>query len=142
MKQILKSPLSLALAASFVVAALGLASAADARPRLTGEEELAKALAGREAGKPVDCIYLPTVTSSRIIDKTAIIYEAGRTIYVNRPRNGADQLNDSDIMVLNLHSSQLCSIDIVHLHDQTSHFMTGFVNLGEFVPYTKPKKVG
>ena len=140
MKQILKNPLWLAFAAAVTVGALGLAGAADARPRLTGEEELAKALTGREAGKPVDCIYLPTITSSHIIDRTAIVYESGRTLYVNRPRNGADQLNDSDIMVLNLHSSQLCSIDIVHLHDQTSHFMTGFVNLGDFVPYTKPKK--
>ena len=140
MKHVLKTRIALALAASIVVGALGMASAANAKPRLTGEEELAKALTGREAGKPVDCIYLPTITSSHIIDKTAIVYEAGRTLYVNRPRNGADQLNDSDIMVLNLHSSQLCSIDIVHLHDQTSHFMTGFVNLGEFVPYTKPKK--
>ena len=141
MKQNLKNPLWLAFAAAVTVGALGLAGAADARPRLTGEEELAKALTGREAGKPVDCIYLPTITSSHIIDRTAIVYESGRTLYVNRPRNGADQLNDSDIMVLNLHSSQLCSIDIVHLHDQTSHFMTGFVNLGQFLPYTKPKKV-
>ncbi|WP_295633298.1 hypothetical protein [Novosphingobium sp.] len=141
MKQTFKNFHSLALAAAVTVGVLGLASTADARSRLTGEEELAKALAGREAGKPVDCIYLPTITSSHIIDRTAIVYESGRTLYVNRPRNGADQLNDSDIMVLNLHSSQLCSIDIVHLHDQTSHFTTGFVNLGEFVPYTKPKKV-
>lgn len=140
MKHVPKTRISLAVAAVMALGAIGLASAADARPRLTGEEQLAKALTGREAGKPVDCIYLPTITSSHIIDRTAIVYEAGRTIYVNRPRNGADQLNDSDIMVLNLHSSQLCSIDIIHLHDQSSHFMTGFVNLGEFVPYTRPKK--
>ena len=140
MKHVFKTRIALALAACVTTGASGLASTADARPRLTGEQELAKALDGRIAGKPVDCIYLPTITSSHIIDKTAIVYEAGRTLYVNRPRNGAEQLNDSDIMVLNLHSSQLCSIDIVHLHDQTSQFMTGFVNLGDFVPYTKPKK--
>ena len=141
MKHVVKARISLALAASLTLGALGLASAANARPRLTGEEQLAKAIDGRVAGKPVDCIYLPTITSSHIIDRTAIVYEAGRTLYVNRPRGGADQLNDSDVMVLNLHSSQLCSIDIIHLHDQSSHFMTGFVNLGEFVPYTRPKKV-
>lgn len=140
MKPILKNSLSFAVAASLAIGTIGQAGTADAKPRLTGEEELAKTLAGREAGKPVDCIYLPSVTSSHIIDKTAIVYESGRTLYVNRPRGGAEQLDDSDIMVLNLHSSQLCSIDIVHLHDQTSRFMTGFVNLGEFVPYTKPKK--
>ena len=140
MKHALKTKLPIALAAAVTAATFSLAPMAEAKPRLTGEEKLAKELEGRVAGKPVDCIYLPTITSSRIIDRTAIVYEAGRTLYVNRPRGGADQLNDSDIMVLNLHSSQLCSIDIVHLHDQTSHFMSGFVNLGEFVPYTKPKK--
>jgi hypothetical protein len=141
MMHALKNRLPIALAAAVTAATFSLAPMADARPRLTGEEQLAKTLGDRVPGKPVDCIYLPTVTSSHIIDKTAIVYEAGSTIYVNRPRSGADELNDSDIMVLNLHSSQLCSIDIVHLHDQTSHFMTGFVNLGEFVPYTRPKKV-
>ena len=144
MQPILKTPLSLALslalAASLAVGAFGLAGAANAWPRLTGEEELAKTLKDRVAGKPVDCIYLPTIQSSRIIDRTAIVYDSGRTIYVNRPRGGAEQLNDSDVMVLNLHSSQLCSIDIIHLLDQTSHFQTGFVNLGEFVPYTRVKK--
>lgn len=142
MKSASKTRILLAGAATLVAGALLTASAADARPRLTGEEELAKTLKDRVPGKPVDCIYLPTVTSSRIIDKTAIVYDAGSTVYVNRPRGGAQELNDTDIMVLNLHSSQLCSIDIVRLVDQTSHFPTGFVNLGEFVPYTKPKPVG
>ena len=141
MMHALKTRLPLALAAA-AAATFALAPMADARPRLTGEEELAKTLGDRVAGKPVDCIYLPTVTSSRIIDRTAIVYDAGSTIYVNRPRSGADQLNDSDVMVLNLHSSQLCSIDVVHLHDQTSHFMTGFVGLGEFVPYKRVKTAG
>lgn len=140
----MKSPtrILLAAAAALMAGALLAGPAADARPRPTGEEELAKTLDGRVAGKPVDCIYMPTVRSSRIIDRTAIVYEAGNTLYVNRPRGGAQDLNDSDIMVLDLHSSQLCSIDVVHLIDQTSHFPTGFVNLGDFVPYTKPKSAG
>ena len=127
--------------AAVLVAAtvLSLSVAADARPRVAPEEKLAKMLDGRVAGEPRDCIYLPSIRGSRIIDKTAIVYDAGRTLWVNRPRSGASSLDDDDILVTNLHGSgsQLCSIDIVRLHDRTSFFYSGFVGLGEFVPYRK-----
>ena len=120
---------------------LTLAVTADARPRLSPEQKLAKMLDGRVAGEPRDCIYLPSIRGSRIVDKTAIVYDAGRTLWVNRPRSGASSLDDDDILVTNLYGSgsQLCSIDIVRLHDRTSFFYSGFVGLGEFVPYRKVK---
>ena len=120
-------------------AVLALSATADARPRVAPEEKLAKMLDGRVAGEPRDCIYLPSIRGSRIIDKTAIVYDAGRTLWVNRPRSGASSLNDDDILVTDLHGSgsQLCSIDIIRLHDRTSFFYSGFVGLGEFVPYRK-----
>ena len=128
------------IAAVFAAAtALSLSVAAEARPRLAPEEKLAKMLDGRVAGEPRDCIYLPSIRGSRIVDKTAIVYDAGRTLWVNRPRSGASSLDDDDILVTNLYGSgsQLCSIDIVRLHDRTSFFYSGFVGLGEFVPYRK-----
>jgi hypothetical protein len=126
-----------ALLAAAVV--LPLSVSADARPRLAPEARLAKLLDGRVAGEPQDCIYLPTIRSSTIIDKTAIVYDAGRTLWVNRPRGGANSLDDDDILVTDLHGggSSLCSIDVVRLHDRTSFFYDGFVSLGEFVPYRK-----
>ena len=78
--------------------------------------------------------------SSQVIDGTAIVYQLGNTLYVNRPRGGADQLDDNSILVTNTFGSQLCSIDTVRLIDRNSYFPRGFVSLGEFVPYTKPKK--
>ena len=128
----------------FVAAASALllaGTAADARTRLTGEAQLAKLLEGRVAGAPVDCIYMPTVSGSTVIDKTAIVYDSGRTVYVQRPKVGASSLDDDDILVTELHSSQLCSIDTVQLHDRNGHFWRGFVGLDKFVPYTKPAKV-
>ena len=116
---------------------LSLSVAADARPRIAPEAKLAKMLDGRVAGEPRDCIFLPSIRGSRIIDKTAIVYDAGRTLWVNRPRSGAESLDDDDILVTNLHGSSLCSIDIVSLHDRYGHFYSGFVGLGEFVPYRK-----
>ena len=120
---------------------LSLSVAVDARPRVAPEAKLAKMLDGRVAGEPQDCIYLPSIRGSRIVDKTAIVYDAGRTLWVNRPRSGASSLDDDDILVTDLRGSgsSLCSIDIVRLHDRTSFFYSGFVGLGEFVPYRKVK---
>jgi len=119
--------------------ALSLPLSVDAKPRLSGEEKLAKLLEGRVAGEPTHCIYLPRIRSSRIIDDTAIVYDAGSVLYVNRPRAGAYGLDDDDVMVTDLHGggSSLCSIDVVRLHDRSTLFYNGFVSLGDFVPYRK-----
>ena len=123
------------------LALLGLAPAQAATDReARGAAELAKALEGRTAGEPVDCLYLRDIRSTRIIDGTAILYETrGGTIYVNKPDGGASTLDKWDILVTDTHLSQLCDIDIVQLFDQTSRIQTGFVQLGEFVPYRKAK---
>jgi hypothetical protein len=118
-----------------------LAGVAHARPKLTGEEQLADMLKDRVAGKPVDCISLPMVSSSTVIDKTAIVYQSGSTYYVQRPKVGAEDLDDDDVLVTRLTSSELCSIDTVQLHDRTSGFWRGFVGLDKFVPYARPPKV-
>lgn len=111
-----------------------------AGPRLSPEAELAKELEGRVPGKPVSCINLSNVRSSRIIDRTAIVYDAGNVIYVNRPRGGADQLDRWDTLVTRLWSSQLCRPDIVRLYDSGSRFETGSVSLGDFVPYRRLRR--
>ncbi len=118
-------------------AATLLAAPAIAAPRLTPEQQLAKALEGRVAGKPADCIDPHFNTNTQIIEKTAIIYGSGRTIYVNRPDN-ASSLRDGDVLVTELRGSgQLCSIDVVKLHDRNGLWNRGFVSLGKFVPYTR-----
>lgn len=115
-----------------------IAPAAHAAPRPTPEEKLAKALEGRTPGQPVDCIYLRDIRSSRIFDRTAILYELNNgTYYLNRPEGGAQSLNWGKVLVTDTHSPQLCSIDIVRLYDSSPWMQSGFVNLGKFVPYKK-----
>ncbi len=126
----------LPLAAASLLFATGTGMAA---PRVDPEVRLARALEGRVAGKPVDCIQLRSIRSSRIIDDTAILYDTGGTLYVNRPRAGRESLDQWDTLVTRTHSSQLCSIDVVHLYDTGSRMQTGSVFLGEFVPYRKPR---
>ena len=115
---------------------LMLGGVAQAKPQ-DREAELARALQGRVAEAPVQCIDLHRVRSSRIITDTAIIYDAGSVIYVNRPENGADQLNQWDTMVTRTPSTRLCSVDTVTMVDRASHSFTGVVFLGDFVPYRR-----
>ena len=117
-------------------AALAAAPPALARDKLAPEDQLAKLLEGRVAGKARDCISLSAVTSSQVIDKTAIVYRIGDTLWVNRPKN-ADSLDGDDVLVTKTTTSQLCSIDTVELHDRSSHMYNGFVSLGEFTPYRR-----
>lgn len=124
-------------ATALTAAALISAPPALARTKLTGEEKLAKLLEGREPGKPVSCLPLWETRNSQVIDKTAIVYGRGNTIYVNRPTN-ADRLDDRDILVTDLRTNQLCNVDTVQLRDRgPGFFWRGFVGLQEFVPYRK-----
>jgi hypothetical protein len=125
-----------------IIAAAALAAipaTASARERLAPEDQLAKLLEGRVAGEPQNCIPLSMARSSQVIDKTAIVYRVGSTLWVNRPEGGASSLDDDDILVTKLSGSQLCSIDAVQLHDRSSHMYSGFVSLGKFVPYRRVK---
>ena len=130
MRNILKT-----LLVAGVAIAAGTASAAP-QP----EERLARMLEGRVAGNPVSCINQRDIRSSEIIDGTAIVYRVGSKLYVNRPRSGASSLDRDHILVTrSFGTSQLCRIDTVRLVDRTAMFATGFVSLGEFVPYTRLK---
>jgi len=102
-----------------------------------GETHLAKTLAGRVADKPVDCVSMHELKSSTIIDGTAIVYQAGSTLYVNRPRSGVESLDTDDILVANVPSSRLCRLDSVRLVNRTTRIYIGSVTLDQFVPYRR-----
>ncbi|MDB5696129.1 MAG: hypothetical protein JWN21_1672 [Sphingomonas bacterium] len=125
---------------STLLAAVALAAPAAAAPRQSPDARLATLLAGREAGKPTGCISPRWTSSSQIIDGTAIVYRDGRTLWVNRPRSGAEALRDDDILVTRQFGSQLCRIDSVELVSRGSTFQRGFVILGDFVPYRLPRR--
>jgi len=125
--------IALALAAS---AALLTGPVLEAKPRLTPQERLDKLLDGRVAGEPRSCISTTDTRDMQVLDKTAIVYRSGSTLYVNVPRN-AEDLDSDDIMVTKVYGSQFCRLDIVQTVDRTGHFPTGFISLGQFVPYKR-----
>ena len=120
-------------------AALLTGPALEAKPRLTPEQRLDKLLDGRVAGRPEHCISTFDTREMQVLDKTAIVYGWGNTIWVNTPRN-AEDLDDDDILVTRTSGSQLCSLDIVTTIDRTAGFYNGSISLGEFVPYRRVAK--
>ncbi|HMG45954.1 MAG TPA: hypothetical protein VK614_00640 [Allosphingosinicella sp.] len=119
------------LAASMLIGGAALAKPVD------HEAELARRLAGRVAGDPVQCIDLHRIRSSQVINDTAIVWDAGGVVYVSRPVNGADSLDENDTMVLRLPTTQLCNVDTVTMVDRVSGMLTGVVFLGDFIPYRR-----
>lgn len=122
-----------------LLAALAFASPAAAQDTSPGQAELAKALEGRVAGEPVSCISLSAIRSTRIIDRTAILYDTGARLYVNRP-SGAEWLDSDDILLTRTFSGDLCNLEIVNLLDRSSRMQRGSVGLGRFVPYSRPAR--
>lgn len=130
---------ALLTAASLALLALPGAAMAEEKVNAKGEAELVKMLEGRVAGKPVKCLSNTSLDNSTVIDGTAIVYRSGSKLYVNRPRSGADQLDDDEILLTKLYGSQLCSSDKIDLIDRSSRMWSGFVLLGDFVPYARVK---
>lgn len=104
------------------------------------QEELDRALAGRVAGPPVNCIPSYRSTDMQIIDDYTILFKVGRITYVQNPRGGCQGIgNGSNTLVTKLiGTSQLCSGDINNLVDFHTRIGGGACVFSPFVPYTKP----
>jgi hypothetical protein len=100
---------------------------------------LARTLEGRTPGKPIDCIALHRVRDSHVVDGTAIIFDAGDVLYVNRPATGGDLLSDSKALLIRMQTSELCRGQTIQLFDPGANMVSGFELLGEFVPYRKSR---
>ena len=101
--------------------------------------ELSRALAGRVAGRPVNCIPNYRTTNMRIIDDYTILFDEGRTVYVQKPRGGCRGIHSGSYTLVTrpLGVSQLCSGDINQLVDLRTGMTGGSCVFGPYIPYTK-----
>ncbi|WP_299308503.1 hypothetical protein [uncultured Croceicoccus sp.] len=139
-----KKTLTVAMAAGALLSAPAMADTDETRQdrvNAKAEAKLAEKLEGRVAGEPVRCIPNYRNQRTTIYDETAIVWEVGSRLYVNRPESGLEALDDNDIMVTDTVLNQLCSVDTIRMVDQTG-FMRGVVFLGEFVPYERVEDEG
>lgn len=107
------------------------------RVQQRAEARLTQMLEGRVAGEPRSCIAAFDLGRLQILDRTAVVYDSGDTIWVSRPSD-PDALDTRDIVVIERTGGQLCKTDLVRTVDRVNRFTTGVVFLGDFVPYRKP----
>jgi len=96
-------------------------------------------LAGRTAGKPVNCVQLSRIGATTIVDETAVIYkQSSRLWYVNQLDDGhCALLRPRRTLITSTSSGNLCGNDLVTIADPASPITYGACGLGKFVPYTK-----
>jgi hypothetical protein len=112
--------------------------AAAARRVARAETELADALKGKTAGKPVSCVNLRDLRSTKTIGDRTLIYEvSSRLAYRNDPAGGCPASAAGRTLITRTPSTQLCRGDIVRVVDLTAGFDVGTCLLGDFIPYRK-----
>ncbi len=93
-------------------------------------------------GKPVSCINLRSIQSTKILDdKTIEFRTSGRKIYHNMMDYQCSGLKSEDRFTYKTSLSQLCNVDIIHvLHDYGGQLQKGAgCGLGKFQQVQKIK---
>ena len=125
------------IAVSAAVAITGAASVVAQQsfhPEAT--QKLAKALAGRTAGQPVNCIN--ERSKMQVIDDGTILFRDRGIIYVQQPHGGCYGLTSGMSLVRPAFgTTRICSGDINEIIDVRTGFGTGACTYSEFIPYRK-----
>ena len=100
-------------------------------------KKLDKALKGKVAGEPVNCIpNFPNSGFTRISDDILLYRHSGRLVYQNRLRSTCPGLaRNDDIIVTRVFGGRYCKGDLITLVDRTSGFPGPSCTLGQFTPY-------
>ena len=120
------------------------AGMAGPQPRnLRAENELREALAGKVAGRPVDCLQSGRSGDMQVIDDNTILFRDGRRTYVQAPHGGCSPLGSGHYTLVT-HSfggMGLCRGDIARVVDLQNGFTVGSCSLDSFVPFERPRKI-
>lgn len=122
---------------ALVLVAAG-ATAADSNAPIN--RDLDKALAGRVAGAPTDCIDQAFAEGPQIIDERTILYRSGRHVYVNRLEAACPSLDWDKLLIVELHGSQICRNDHFRVLERGTTIPGPICLFSKFVPYDKPKR--
>ncbi|MEO7814234.1 MAG: hypothetical protein ABIR87_02185 [Sphingomicrobium sp.] len=123
--------------AATTLAACQTADYQPAQRSARAQQTFDKALAGKVAGKPDNCLPLRRSNDMVVIDDDTIIYRDGRTTYVNKPLGSCTNLGNGSYALVTRsgNGSMLCRGDISSVVDATSGITVGSCALGDFVPY-------
>lgn len=117
-------------------ALLASGSTAKQGPSPQAQEKLAKALAGRTAGAPVNCIS--ERSKMQVVDDWTILFRDRGIVYVQQPIGGCHGLSNSMSLIRDsFGTTRICRGDINRIVDVRTGFGTGACTYNDFVPYRK-----
>jgi len=119
--------------------ALALVLVAAAATAADSNKNLDKALAGRLAGAPTDCIDNSMAEGPQVIDERTILYRSGRHVYRNTLEAACPSLDWDKVLVVELHGNQICLNDHFRVLARGTTIPGPVCLFGKFVPYDKPK---
>jgi hypothetical protein len=111
----------------------------DAAAASKGEQRLAALLQGRVAGEPVRCVRDVRNLPLRTVSRTAYLYGAGDTVWVQRTHDPR-QIGFPDLLVIDSlrdPAAGVCRDDKARRIDRDTGLSGGIVRFGDFVPYTR-----
>lgn len=94
-------------------------------------------LAGRVAGRPVECID-DSDAGMTILDDESILHRRGRHLWISHPAPGCHALRPFATLVVERFGGPLCRGDPFHTVDPPSTIPSMTCRFGPFVPYDKP----
>lgn len=125
---------------ALVAAAVSNAPAKEMERSPKAEQKLAKALAGRTAGAPVNCIpNFQGKARMEVVDDWTILFREGDTVYVQNTQGRCNRISNGGYALVTRQygSQQLCAGDINQLVEPTTGIQGGSCVYGQFVPYRK-----
>ncbi len=97
-----------------------------------------KALAGKTAGEPKNCLTRFEAERMSVHDGL-VLFRVNRKLVYKNDLNNCTILREDDILKTNLFGSgQLCRGDIAQIIDRAGGFGRGACSFGDFVPYRAP----
>lgn len=109
-------------------------------PDSRGSDETAafeRELAGRVAGSTETCIPTSQGANLRIVDGRTLVYEQGRTLWVNRLDSPCPGMRPMDTLIVELHGSQYCRGDHFRSTSTGNTIPGPICVLNDFTPYRR-----
>lgn len=109
-----------------------------AKSQASDAKELASALEGRTAGKPVTCVRSMGLNGPQIVGQTLLYNDLG-TIW-RTDLESCPGLRSDSVLVTQQYGSQLCERDRFTVVSRGSNVPGATCLMGKFTPYTKAKR--
>lgn len=120
------------------LAGIALAAPAAAGQSDRARQALDKALSGRSAGAPVDCISADHADDVQIVDDRTILYRpVGKVVWRNDLPHACPSLGPHETLAVELWGSRLCRNDRIRVVHPGMGLPGPSCALGRFTPYRK-----